>query len=391
MWSKRIHHLHVLLLAFVLLFSSIPAAAPVLYAQEGEPDAAAEDALPGAISGADQDTVVVYLPIIGNLLPAGQPTPTPTSSGTPSGQPTATLLPSGTPTRQPTVSSTPIGQPTSTPTATRTPTRQPTPSATPLPTATPNTSATVLIPAGSFTMGCDPAIDPWDCAYWGYPETPYHTVNLTAAYRIDKYEVTNARYAACVTSGGCTAPQSTQARRCDGSGNCEYGEYYGVAAYNNHPVVNVTWHQADTYCRATGGRLPTEAEWERAARGKNDRRVWPWGNTLACSNANVYNDQQGNTCSTYGLKAVGSYPTGASPEGVMDMSGNAWEWVNDWAYRVYTEDPMTNPQGPESGSYRVLRGGSFVYNNWDSRVSFRNFSGPGVLYVDVGFRCVRSP
>jgi len=249
---------------------------------------------------------------------------------------------------------------------------------------------TVLIPAGSFTMGCDPAIDPWNCSNWGWPDTPFHTVNLTAAYRIDKYEVTNERYAACVTSGGCTAPQSTQAYRCDGSGNCGSGEYYDVAAYNNHPVVNVTWHQADTYCRATGGRLPTEAEWERAARGKNDRRVWPWGNTLACSNANVYNDQQGNTCSTYGLKAVGSYPTGASPEGVMDMSGNAWEWVNDWSYRVYTEDPVSNPQGPESGSSRVLRGGSFYNYGGDTRVSVRYGDVPDGWNYGDGFRCVRS-
>jgi len=244
----------------------------------------------------------------------------------------------------------------------------------------------VLIPAGSFTMGCAEI----DRGCYS-DEKPYHTVNLTAAYRIDKYEVTNERYTACVTSGGCTAPESIQAYRCDGSGNCDWGEYYGVAAYNNHPVVNITWYQADAYCRATGGRLPTEAEWERAARGKNDRRAWPWGNTLVCSNANVLNDQQGNRCSTYGLKAVGSYPTGASPEGVMDMSGNAWEWVNDWSNRVYTEDPVTNPQGPESGRYRVLRGGSFDGYDWYSRVSYRGDYFPDYRDFYGGFRCVRSP
>jgi len=405
MWSKnRIYHLHaLLLLALVLILSSIDAAAPVLYAQEGEPVAPAEDAQMESILGADQDTIFVYLPVIGNLLPAGQPTPTPTPSGTPNGQPTATPtvsgtrtgqptstpLPSGTPTRQPTASSTPIGQPTSTPTGTRTPTRQPMPSATPLPTATPNTSATVLIPAGSFTMGCDPAIDPWQCMVDGYSETPYHTVNLNA-YRIDKYEVTNARYAQCVASGSCTAPQSTQAYDYVRRG---YYEYFGVPAFANFPMVNVTWGQADAYCRANGGRLPTEAEWERAARGKNDRRVWPWGNTLTCSIANVWNDLEGNNCDIGGLRAVGSYPAGASPEGVLDMAGNASEWVHDWAAREYTEDAVTNPLGPGSGDYRLVRGGSFDkdFGNRKTTVSFRASLGPDEWFYDNGFRCVRSP
>ena len=105
----------------------------------------------------------------------------------------------------------------------------------------------------------------------------------------------------------------------------------------------------------------------------------------------MYNDQQGNDCGDYGLTAVGSYPSGASPYGVMDMAGNAWEWVQDWSYRVYTEDTVTNPQGPESGTYRVLRGGSFGSNDWGSRVSVRDYGNPDFWGDDIGFRCVRSP
>lgn len=216
---------------------------------------------------------------------------------------------------------------------------------------------------------------------------PYHTVNLNS-YSIDKYEVTNARYKQCVDSGNCTAPRSTQAH--DFNLNSYY-EYYSVAAYANHPIVNITWHQADTYCHASGGRLPTEAEWERAARGKHDRRVWPWGNTLACSNANVHVDQQGNSCGNILLKSVGSYPTGASLEGVMDMSGNAWEWVQDWSYREYTEGAVTNPLGPESGTYRILRGGSFYIDDVSARVSRRNYGYQDYWDISVGFRCAYSP
>lgn len=278
--------------------------------------------------------------------------------------------------------------PTAIPSATATPTATPSP----VPTATATTppityDETVLIPAGSFTMGCDATLDPWDCGLWGWPDTPLHTVNL-GAYRIDKYEVTNARYAACVKSGDCTAPRSTQAYDLFQE---EYYEYYGVPTYANFPVVNVTWLQADAFCRASGGRLPTEAEWERAARGHSDRRVWPWGNTLACSNANVFSDEQGISCATGLLTAVGAYPTGANPNGVVDMAGNAAEWVNDWSYREYTEESVTNPQGPESGTSRLLRGGSFNSSGRGARVTYRDLNTPDSWEYDYGFRCVHAP
>lgn len=247
---------------------------------------------------------------------------------------------------------------------------------------------TVLIPAGSFTMGCDAAVDPWECGNVGSAaETPYHSVNLNP-YRIDKYEVTNARYAECVQNGQCSALQSTQAH--DELQDQSY-EYYGVPAYANFPVVNVTWHQADEFCRATGGRLPTAAEWERAARGDSDRRVWPWGNTFACSKANVWDDLEWNQCNAGRLTEVGAYPSDASPHEVMDMAGNAHEWVNDWSYREYTENTVSNPTGPESGSSRVLRGGSFREGSGATRVSFRSSNNPDYWFYGIGFRCVRSP
>lgn len=261
------------------------------------------------------------------------------------------------------------------------------------PPSTPPFSDTALIPESSFTMGCDPAVDGWKCLQFFIPETPYHTVNLSA-YRIDKYKVTNARYMECVDAGNCSAPQSTRAYRyyVGRDYHEEYYEYYGVAEYANHPVVNVTWHQADAFCRATGGRLPTEAEWERAARGKNDRRFWPWeAVTATCFHANLYQSTSHEHCDVGQLTSVDAYPLGASPDGVMDMVGNAWEWVNDWAYREYSEDAVTNPLGPESGPYRILRGGSFREYAHFARVSVRFFTFADDSSDVVGFRCAYSP
>jgi formylglycine-generating enzyme required for sulfatase activity len=231
-----------------------------------------------------------------------------------------------------------------------------------------NPAEEILIPAGSFQMGCDSS-NPAETCY--DDEQPLHTVTLDA-YFIDKYEVTNARYQACVDAGGCTAPQSVNS-------NTRF-PYYGTSTYADYPVLNVTWHQASAYCAWSGKRLPTEAEWEKAARGSSDTRKYPWGdefdgNRLNFCDANcefswkdeAYNDGYADTA------PVGSYPNGASPYGVMDMAGNVWEWVNDWYDRsYYSMSPSNNPPGPATGEYRVLRGGSWSGSGNLVRSAYRN-------------------
>ena len=239
----------------------------------------------------------------------------------------------------------------------------------------------VLVPAGPFQMGCNPDHDPGCQPY----EQPLHTVTLDA-YAIDIHEVTNARYAACVAEGGCTPPQSNQAY----SRLRSFYTYYGVALYANYPVIYVNWFQAYDFCIWDGKRLPTEAEWERAARGSIDTRIYPWGNaTPDCTRLNFFDDPSYCVGET---SAVGSFPSGASRDGVRDMSGNVWEWVNDrWQADYYSISPPANPPGPAIGEFRVLRSGSFDYNARFMRAASRVFVEPAYKDHLIGFRCVRSP
>jgi serine/threonine-protein kinase len=230
----------------------------------------------------------------------------------------------------------------------------------------------LYVPAGNFTMGstieqavreCEQTQS--DCREILFKsETPPHTVDLPA-YWIDQTEVSNTMYALCVQSGNCQPPSDTA--------------FYGNAKYANHPVVFVSWNDANAYCEWSGRRLPTEAEWEKAARG-TDERTYPWGNNLpTCTLANLYGCVNGTS-------PVGSYSAGASPYGALDMAGNVWEWTAS-PHEAYPG----NTDGFFGGKgYRVIRGGSG--SDGGVRVAHRNDNyGPGYggnLYL--GFRCVRS-
>ena len=242
----------------------------------------------------------------------------------------------------------------------------------------------IFIPAGEFIMGtkdtdAQHALDNGVA----YPEVPMHTVYLDA-YWIDKYEVTNERYALCVENGDCQPPHinSSNTRQ----------EYYGNPEFDDYPVMMVDWWQANQFCEWAGKRLPTEAEWEKAARGTDGRR-YPWGDDpISNDKANFcdincpkehanpsFDDGFGDTA------PVGSFPNGASPYGLMDMSGNVWEWTSSI--------PMLYPYNPDDGReaddgyYYIWRGGPWSNGTWWIRSSLRYKSVPKYWYNNLGFRC----
>lgn len=224
----------------------------------------------------------------------------------------------------------------------------------------------VFVPAGEFTMGSDLMPN----------EKPIHTVALDA-FRIDTFETTNALYQKCVAAQECRRPL-------DGNSGGDPGDYYGNPAFDQFPVNLVAWDDAGQYCRWAGKRLPTEAEWEKAARG-TDARIFPWGNT--------FDPDRANSALNYGLvtTAVGSHPSGASPYGAQDMAGNVWEWAADWYDETYyAHSPQANPSGPLTGTMRIVRGGGYGGYDAGLRSSQRRDLVPDEHESYIGFRCVQS-
>ena len=281
---------------------------------------------------------------------------------------------------------------TSAPAPTQTPfTPTPEVESTPVLTATPETETTkistadgmtqLFVPAGITKMGGLDILLEND-------EIPSHDVTLDAFW-IDQVEVTNGMYGLCVKADVCRPPVKLNSDN--------QSDYFGNPAFQDYPVIQIAWYDANAYCQWAGRRLPTEAEWERAARG-DDMRSYPWGGEPP-------NEQNSNSNNIVGdVTRVGSYSTGASPFGALDMAGNVWEWVADYYNaKYYSESPAVNPTGPANGGLshlRVIRGGSYQDGLFDLRVSNRGYEvGPdpsklpndGAYYgrssVKIGFRC----
>ncbi|WP_461536248.1 formylglycine-generating enzyme family protein [Spongorhabdus nitratireducens] len=244
-----------------------------------------------------------------------------------------------------------------------------------------NDTEMVQIPAGEFTMGCSEQDTKNNriCV----DSKPAHKVYLDG-YKIDKYMVTYRRYNKCQEEGACT--ELFYGSACNA----------GMSWNSDHPVNCVDWHQAKALCEFEGKRLPTEAEWEKAARG-TDGRMFPWGNQSASCDLAVMNQKTGSNtmgpgCGAGTTQPIGSKPAGASPYGVMDMAGNLFEWTADWFSTSYfANSPKNNPKGPDSGEFKVLRGSSWLMRTDDGLASnVRSGYAPlGQGYV-VGFRCAKN-
>lgn len=221
----------------------------------------------------------------------------------------------------------------------------------------------VYIPAGDFIMGSH-ASDPFADG----DEVPAHTVFIDAFW-MDRTEVANSMYVRCISNGACTPPAQTT--------------YYTMEKYSDHPVLGVSWEQANLYCGWAGRRLPTEAEWEKAARGM-DSRMYPWGNEIPGPElANFARNIDATS-------PVGSYPRGASFYGALDMAGNAWEWVADgYSAEYYSTSAIDNPFSDSPVNQRVLRGGNWDSNAEGIRSANRFWAFPGRNDTD-GFRCAKS-
>lgn len=233
----------------------------------------------------------------------------------------------------------------------------------------------VLVPAGEFTMGRNDR--DWN-------EKPAHTVVLDDYY-IDQFETTNLDYARFLNEQGNqfeglanwieAIDVDLHVREVDGVWQVDAG-------YEKYPMIEVTWYGARAFCQWRGASLPSEAQWEKAARG-TDGRLYPWGDEISCDYANF------GGC-VYDAVPVDSYPNGVSPYGAYNMAGNVQEWINDiYDPYYYTYSPAENPTGAEEGSFKVFRGGSWYDNMGNVRTTYRYPKIPVLTYKANGFRCVR--
>lgn len=217
----------------------------------------------------------------------------------------------------------------------------------------------VFIPAGKFIMGDD-------------EESPRREIYIDAFY-LDRYEVTVARYASFLkATGNLKRPEGWLEENIKQAGELA--------------VAGVDWHDADQYCRWAGKRLPTEAEWEKAARGGDDRK-YPWGNEEASSVHARFAVSGDNSVERPGIGQVGKHPEGMGPFGNHDLAGNAWEWVADWYAPGFSRAQAQNPKGPETGTSKVLRGGGWSDPAERITATKRMYASPEQRAEDIGFRC----
>ncbi|MGZ9132991.1 MAG: formylglycine-generating enzyme family protein [Nitrospira sp.] len=231
----------------------------------------------------------------------------------------------------------------------------------------------VLVPAGEFTMGSNEGSD---------DEKPVHHIYLDAYY-IDKYEVTVGQYSKFLDATSMNAPPMWTTME--------------QPQHRKRPVVNLDWEDSNNYCEWAEKRLPTEAEWEKAARG-TDGRIYPWGNDPPNQLRANYGKEKWNKHTA--LVPVGQLKDGQSPYGISDLAGNVWEWVSDWYDPdYYATSPSRNPHGPENGKYKVLRGGAWDLAPEKLRSARRDFNNPTSFDYDApsyrnftsGFRCAKTP
>jgi formylglycine-generating enzyme required for sulfatase activity len=252
-----------------------------------------------------------------------------------------------------------------------------------------------LIPAGPFTMGSAEE-DLQEIA-------PKHRVEISAFY-MDVHEVTNERFALFLNTRGFSEEEEKSRKTREGwvvirsdlerkerrtmwptEIIYENGEYFAFDGFESYPVTAVNWEAANEYCAWAGKRLPTEAEWEKAARGGLEEKRFPWGDELPTGGV-AFNRLWRDNFTPPPSELVNSYlPNGY---GLFNMAGNVWEWVSDWFHpSYYHESPKKNPRGPETGEFKVLKGGSWISDPSDLRVAARNFNPPFIADAGMGFRC----